>query len=141
MFNSNTWMILYYDMWPNVNMPRGIKKKYINILILSWQVPRQVHKYVYKPRLHTNLPIQVKKINRQVLLSQVKYLLIQVGTQVGRYIGQPRWVGQIKYLPRQVNKQVGKVCTLKMCIFFFFFWVDFFYQFIPCAQIYLCEIG
>jgi hypothetical protein len=30
MFNSNTWMILYYDMWPNVNMPRGIKN-FINI--------------------------------------------------------------------------------------------------------------
>jgi hypothetical protein len=36
MFNSNTWMILYYDMWPNVSMPRGIKKKNIKILILSW---------------------------------------------------------------------------------------------------------
>jgi len=24
-FNSNTWMILYYDMWPNINMPYGIK--------------------------------------------------------------------------------------------------------------------
>ncbi len=25
-FNSNVWMILYYDMWPNVNMPRDILK-------------------------------------------------------------------------------------------------------------------
>ncbi len=25
-FNSNTWMILYYDTWSNVNMPHGIKK-------------------------------------------------------------------------------------------------------------------
>jgi len=36
MFNFNTLMILYNDMWPNVSMPRGIKKKDINILILSW---------------------------------------------------------------------------------------------------------
>jgi hypothetical protein len=33
MFNSNTLMILYNDMWPNVNMPRGIK-----ILTLGWKV-------------------------------------------------------------------------------------------------------
>jgi hypothetical protein len=26
MFNSNTWMILDYDTWPNVNMPHGITK-------------------------------------------------------------------------------------------------------------------
>jgi hypothetical protein len=26
MFNSNVWMILYYDTWPNVNMPRGTFK-------------------------------------------------------------------------------------------------------------------
>jgi hypothetical protein len=25
MFNFNTYMILYYDTWPNVNMPHGIK--------------------------------------------------------------------------------------------------------------------
>ncbi len=36
MFNSNTWMILYYDMWPNVNMPPGIKKKKnINIKLVG----------------------------------------------------------------------------------------------------------
>jgi hypothetical protein len=28
MYNFNTWMIFYYDTRPNVNMPRGIKKKY-----------------------------------------------------------------------------------------------------------------
>jgi hypothetical protein len=27
MFNSNIWMILYYDMWSNVDMPRGIKNQ------------------------------------------------------------------------------------------------------------------
>jgi hypothetical protein len=27
MFNSNTWMILYYDTLPNVNMQRGIKNQ------------------------------------------------------------------------------------------------------------------
>jgi hypothetical protein len=32
MFNSNVWMILYYDTWLNVNMPSGIK----NILIMGW---------------------------------------------------------------------------------------------------------
>jgi hypothetical protein len=26
-FNSNAGMILYYDMWPNVSMPCGIKEK------------------------------------------------------------------------------------------------------------------
>ncbi len=26
MFNSNVWMILYYDTWPNVNMPYGTLK-------------------------------------------------------------------------------------------------------------------
>ncbi len=36
MYNSNTWMILYYDTQPNVNMPRDIKKKLFKILILSW---------------------------------------------------------------------------------------------------------
>jgi hypothetical protein len=36
MFNYNTWMILYYDMCPNVSMPRDIKKKNIKILKLSW---------------------------------------------------------------------------------------------------------
>jgi hypothetical protein len=25
MFNSNTWMILYYDTWPNASMPCDIK--------------------------------------------------------------------------------------------------------------------
>jgi hypothetical protein len=33
MFNLNTWMILYCDTWPNVNMPHGIKNQvgiYIN---------------------------------------------------------------------------------------------------------------
>jgi hypothetical protein len=30
------WMILYYDTWPNVSMPRDIKKIMLKILILSW---------------------------------------------------------------------------------------------------------
>ncbi len=33
MFNSNTLMILYYDTWPNVSMPRGIKIIIIYIYI------------------------------------------------------------------------------------------------------------
>ncbi len=28
-FNSNDWMISYYDTWPNVNMPRGTINKII----------------------------------------------------------------------------------------------------------------
>jgi hypothetical protein len=36
MFNFNIWMILYYDTWSNLNMPRGIKKYLFKILILSW---------------------------------------------------------------------------------------------------------
>jgi hypothetical protein len=44
-------MILYYDMWPNVNMPCGIKKKNINIKLVGTQI------CAYKPRLHTNLLI------------------------------------------------------------------------------------
>jgi hypothetical protein len=35
MFNFNTWMILYYDTWPNVNMPRRIKKNNINIKLVG----------------------------------------------------------------------------------------------------------
>jgi hypothetical protein len=37
-FNSNAWMILYYDLWPNVNMPCGtlemnlIKTIYIRLV-------------------------------------------------------------------------------------------------------------
>jgi hypothetical protein len=38
MFNSNTWMILYYDTWAHVSMPLGIKKKFnknVNIRFLG----------------------------------------------------------------------------------------------------------
>ncbi len=41
MFNSNTWMILYYDTWSNVNMPCDIFKKLNknkNIKLVSTQV-------------------------------------------------------------------------------------------------------
>jgi hypothetical protein len=27
MFNSNTWMILYYDTWLDISMPPAIKNK------------------------------------------------------------------------------------------------------------------
>jgi hypothetical protein len=37
MFNSNAWMILYYDTWPIVNMPHGTFKQILyKILILNW---------------------------------------------------------------------------------------------------------
>jgi hypothetical protein len=50
-------MILYYDMWPNVNMPRGTFKmdliQNINIRLVDAYVGTK--KCAYKPKLHTYL--------------------------------------------------------------------------------------
>jgi hypothetical protein len=34
MLNSNAWMILYYDTWPNVTMPYGTLIQNINIKLV-----------------------------------------------------------------------------------------------------------
>jgi hypothetical protein len=36
MFNSNTWMIVYYDMWPNVNLQFALLMT--QILLLIWLI-------------------------------------------------------------------------------------------------------
>jgi hypothetical protein len=61
MFNSNAWVILYYDMWPNVNMPHGILNEF-----------------------NTNIDIRFGRYINKCLQTYTTYLPTYLGKNVNR---------------------------------------------------------